>query len=422
MISSIERSISRSIRQNIIQDPFADETGTDDGSLRLDTWHLVKGGRRTYNVTEKLSETRTGWQLDEPPSGFTIDNSGVISANLPHLYTTPPGELKVITDQGNIRVPTTIRDWFPADDSRYTPTAFFSTARAYNGAADRPLLSIEIWNPNTGKTLLAQTDVHSAADGYLNIDAIRRAAAGITDGVIVVPRLHEQITGGWANYDMDNAEIGALGYIENDNLTIFESPANRAAIHGNWKASDLNSAWSEDVKSRFFDYAIETPSLADNYFFFVVIQNHVYFENRLGIGDVNAYPGLKFRDNPISRYFLGNNDDDPSVYVIGDHQTDWMLWEAHSLLANETQYRKHVRYFDLERVYGSGYANYDFSDLGDGHYGPQLRIFAKEFSFSEFALYHVDNLAQANTYRSSDFDNVYARNATAVFGGQDIRY
>ena len=421
MISSIERPISGSIRRNIIQDPYAD-TAEDNGALRLDTWHLVKGGTRTYNVTEKLSETRTGWRLDEPPNGFTINNVGVIRANLPHLYTTPPGELRVMTDQGNIRVPTTIRDWFPADYRRYTPTAFFSTARAHSGAADQTLLSIEIWNPNTGETLRIQTDIRSAADGYLDRKAIRRTATDITDGVIVVPRLHEQITGGWANYDVDNAEIGALGYIANGNLTLFESPANRAAIRGNWKARDFNSAWSEDVKSQFFDYAIETPSLADNYFFFAVLQNHVFFENRLGIGDANSYPGLKFRDNPISRYFLGNNDDDPSVTVVGNHQTDWMLWEAHSLLANETQYRKHVRYFDLERIYETGDVSNDFSNLGDGHYGPQLRIFAKDFSFSEFALYHVDNLAQANTYRSSDFDNVYATNATAVYGGQDIQH
>ena len=418
MNSSIERPISRPIRRNIVQEPEA------DSALRLDTWHLVKGGRRDYDVAAKLAETRTRWTLQDAPSAFTISNVGVISVDLPHLYETPPGDLRVITDQGDIRIPTTIRDWFPVDDSRYTPTAFFSTARAHTGASDQLLLSIEIWNPRTGEVQLAQTDLRSAADGYLNRDAIRNAASNITDGVIVVPRLHEQMTGGWANYDAENAKIGALGYIADGELTLLESPGNRASIRGKWKASDFNPAWSENVRSGSFDYAIASPNLDENYFYFTVIQNRVFFENRLGIGDVNRYPGLQFSDIPISNYFLNNNDDNPRLQVTGAHQTDWLLWSVYSLLETRTQYRKYIEYFDLERipVLDASDRTSDSGDLGDGHEGPQLKISARDFSFAEFALYHVDSVAQARTYRNSDFDNVYATNATAVYGGQDIRY
>ncbi len=415
MIKSIHHPITRSIRRNIVQDPYADDP--DDGALRLaDTWQLVTGKRRTYNVRGKLSEARTGWTLHEPPNGFTISNTGRITANLPHLYTTRPTELTIITDQGNIKLPTAVRDWFPGADFDYTPTNFFSIARAHDGSAEQTLFSIAVLDPLDGTTRLAETDVQSGADGYLNENALQALLSDITDGVIVVNRIRDQISGHWVDND-DNR--GALGYINNGSVTILQSVGGKPLIRGRWNAANFNNDWSEDVGSPDFRYSTTDIDLDDNYILMLVLRNReAYNDNRLGFGDGNRFPAIKHNDTPFTNYYLNNNDKDPILQIAFSVSEDWKLWEAFSLKTDVTQFRKGIRYYDLEtqrtRAANTGPDN--------GHSGDGLSLLAENFEFCEWAIFHVDDHVEGNTYRTGNFRRVYARNAAAVFAGQAIDY
>ena len=411
MINSIQHPIARSIRRNIVQHPYTDDT------LRLtDTWQLVTGKTRTYNVTEKLAETRTGWTLHEPPSGFKISNTGIITAKLPHLYTERPTRLTIITDQGNIRLPTAVRDWFPGADFDYTPTNFFSIARAHDGAAEQTLFSIEVLDPHNGTTRLAQTDVQSGADGYLDENALRTLLSDMTDGVIVVNRIRDQISGVWVDNDGNR---GALGYIHNGSVTILQSVGGKPMIRGRWNAANFNNDWSADVGSPDFHYRTTDIDLGDNYFLMLVLRNREgYNDNRLGFGDGNRYPAIKHNDTPFTNYYLNNNGKDPVLLIDFTYSEDWKLWEAFSLKTNETQFRKGIRYFDLE----TWRARAKTTVPDHGHSGEGLTLLAENFEFCEWAIFHVDDHNEGNAYRTGSFRRVYARNAAAVFAGEAINY
>lgn len=411
MRKSIHHPITRSIRRNIVQHPY-----TDDALRLTDTWQLVTGETRTYNVTEQLAETRTGWTLHEQPNGFKISNTGIITATLPHLYTARPTKLTIITDQGNIKLPTAIRDWFPGADFDYTPTNFFSIARAHDGSAEQTLFSIEVLDPKNGTTRLAQTDVQSGADGYLNENALRAALSDITDGVIVVSRIRDQISGHWVDND-DNR--GALGYINDGSITILQSVGGKHTIRGRWNAANFNDDWSEDVGSPDFRYSTTDIDLGDNYILMLVLRNREGFnDNRLGFGDGNRFPAIKHNDTPFTNYYLNNNDDDPVLQIQFANTEDWKLWEAFSLKTDATQYRKGIRYYSLE----TRRTRADNTGPDDGHNGDGLSLLAENFEFCEWAIFHVDDHIQGNAYRTGNFRSVYARNAAAVFAGEAINY
>jgi hypothetical protein len=415
MINSIQHPITRSIRRNIVRDPYAD---ADDNALRLnDEWQLVTGKTLTYNVAEQLAETRTGWALHEPPSRFTISNTGIITATLPHLYTARPTELTIITDQGNIRLPTAVRDWFPGADFDYTPTNFFSIARAHDGAAEQTLFSIAVLDPNDGTTRLAETDVQSGADGYLDENALRTLLNDITDGVIVVSRIRDQISGHWVDND-DNR--GALGYINNGSVTILQSVGGKPLIRGRWNAANFNNDWSADVGSPDFRYRTTDIDLGDNYFHLLVIRNtRDSYDNRLGFGDGNRFPAIKHSDLPYMHYYLNNNDEDPILYIDDVYiAEDWKLWEAFSLKTDASQYRKGLRYYVLE----TQYTRATQTEPDDGYSGDGLTLLGENFEFCEWAIFHVDDHDEGNAYRTGNFRHVYARNAAAVFAGESINY
>ncbi len=411
MINSIQHPITRSFRRNIVQDPY-----TDDALRLTDTWQLVTGKTRTYNVTEKLAETRTGWTLHKPPNGFKISNAGIITATLPHLYTARPTKLTIITDQGNIKLRTAVRDWFPGADFDYTPTNFFSIARAHNGAAEQTLFSIEVLDPNSGTTRLAQTDVQSGTDGYLNENALRAALSDITDGVIVVSRIRDQISGHWVDNDGNR---GALGYINDESVTILQSVGGKHTMRGRWNAANFNDDWSEDVGSPDFRYSTTDIDLNDNYILMLVLRNREGFnDNRLGFGDGNRFPAIKHNDTPFTNYYLNNNDEDPVLQIQLTNTEYWKLWEAFSLKTDATQYRKGIRYYSLE----TPQTRADNTGPDNGHSGEGLSLLAENFEFCEWAIFHVDDHIQGNAYRTGNFRHVYARNAAAVFAGEAINY
>lgn len=417
MTYSIERPIRRFIKRPAIRSLTPELYGDDAENLpRLDRWHLVKGTRRRYNVPTKLTEPRTGWALHEPSDGFTISPAGTISANLPHLYTNPPRQLRVITDQGDLLVPITMRDWFPGADFDYAPANFFSIARAHNSAAAQTLFAIEVLDPNDGRTLLSETDAQSDAEGYLDETALQITLSDITDGIIVVNRIRDQISGNWVE---NSGNRGTLGYVQNGVVNIHRSAGQRPAIIGRWNAADFNSSWASSVSSPDFDYGTSTIDLADNYILMLVIRNREgYSDNRLAFGDSNRFPAIKHNDTPFTNYYLNNDDDDSVIQISFSVSEDWKLWEAFSLQTDATQYRKGIRYFDLQRQHSLA----DNSGPDDGHHGDGLRLLGEKFEFCEWAIFRVNDHIEGNAYRTGNFRRTYARNAAAIFGGQHILY
>ena len=78
-------------------------------------WDIVRGTRQTYNVAGKFETPQTGWLLTDAPTGISISDEGIITADLRHTDTSEIRELSVITDNEELNVPISVRDWCITD-------------------------------------------------------------------------------------------------------------------------------------------------------------------------------------------------------------------------------------------------------------------------------------------------------------------
>ena len=383
------------------------------------TWNLVRGGTRTDNLGAQFAG-RTGWAMASgTPAEFTISAAGVISAVLPHLFTAP-GTLTVTTDQGNIRVPTTIRDWFPSDDPNYRPGGFFSVARSHDGSANQLMLSIQVQGVNAYSNLLdGPVDISSGSDGYLNREAVRTAVSEITDGIIYATRLREQIAGHWAE-DEDVANVrGAIGYVSDSEVTFLESPGGQVTMRGEWAVSDFNSDWTDSISSNGFEYGISsfTFDYLNNYSAFAVLMNRTpsVSSNDLAIGDTNAFPRLDYQGNNVYRMHSTGLKPDIDATSIAN---DWVALNWHSLLGTASTAAKGIRYYSLATESTDGAETVSQTP----HNARGITIRADAYDFSEHMAYILSDADDATAFRAADVDEIYASNAAAIFGGVNIDY
>ena len=121
------------------------------------THNIVRHVESTFNVAAQNGVgTRTGWELENPPAGVTINNSGLLTFDVNHISAFDPDAIIVVTNEGAISVPVTIRNWFP-EDGDADVWLFYSAWRARDATSRTLWFGIYTWRdgiPQTHQILL----------------------------------------------------------------------------------------------------------------------------------------------------------------------------------------------------------------------------------------------------------------------------
>ena len=209
------------------------------GLPRALNWSLVRGGTRTYDIGAQFPD-RSGWSLEsDTPPEFSISNVGVVTAVLPLLHSTIPGNLIVHSDDDVIILPTTIRDSFPADFRM--PDQFYSVARSFDGKSGRPLFESQILNAD--QSIHSETIVKSGGDGYADLSFFDDAP---NNTFFVANDLYNQrSTGLTVELALASENTQPIfGYKQNNTNTFIETENGKLAIIGGWNVADYVSSAS----------------------------------------------------------------------------------------------------------------------------------------------------------------------------------
>ena len=373
----------------------------------LPRWNLVRGGSRTYDVASQSGVgTRTNWVLNNPPTGFTISSAGEITAVLPHNYTATPGTLSITTTEGEIRVPTRIRDWFLGD--LITPRHYYSVSRAWDGASGRPLLDVSIRDISNSEVEIAI--INSGADGYADTSALDNA---LNDRYFAISRIYDQING--AHLTPVNSRFGFIGHRRNNTLSFFRTPGGMLAMRGTYTGRDTDETDSFSVGLA--DYNNEDASWQSPMSMCAIgRRQNTSTDPEFRFQDDNAYPG--WHDTGVSSYRFNTNGrlgNDPALET--ENNTKWAL-----LLGD----RLHV-VSSLQDVYAAIYSlEADDDTLNESehfgtHSGGDMELLCDEYDFAEgFVLEHGADTQ--GTDRWLDNKLTMVNNAVAKFGGADFIY
>ena len=314
-----------------------------EATLIDDTWALVRGISQTYDVQAQFTVAHTGWSLVNAPSGFSINRSGVITADIPHNFTGTVGDLTISTNQGFIILHTTIRDWFPNDHP--TPIrAFYSSWRSYDGTS-RTLFTGRYHH---GTNLVSSQDliIASAADGYLNVDALETTLANIAqDGVLIVTQWTDQV-GDFNLIPVSNTELLAIHMEDGEISRAYTSGNNRLMLEGIWSPGDLDSNWSSATDRTYADYASSsTASVATGAWGITCLlekKSPNSSNRRLRAGDGNSVPAVR---NSNSGYRLQTAPLQPPNSVISVENVSLLIGQNH--LSTATHYSRRLSRYDL---------------------------------------------------------------------------
>jgi hypothetical protein len=391
------------------------------------TWNLVRGGTRTYNLGAQFAG-RTGWAMAVgTPTEFTISAAGVITAVLPHLYTTPRN-LTVITDQGNLRIPTTSRDWFPNETDGHIPSAHFSVARSYSPEA-REMFTLQIRDPSnwSGDPLVDDIVISSGADGYADITPLNAARVGITEGLVVIKSLRDQINEtDMPRMEDDLGNSALFGYILNGVLTTYTSPGGHFYCVGAWNASDLNSGWSTPsiLSAKYRQdqtHGLSVPRVT----LLSIVQDRTpdsTTHRELDIGDFNSWPGLRSTGTTGNYQFSTNTFPNPSVTVPAANRDEWLLIHSGYVRNPAGGALMNHKQIDIFSLINNFHDDDSHTSNIDIHAGAGFRIVMGNYNFTEVQ-FHVtaDTAADGDNW----IDNIvprFAENAAAVFGNTNQNY
>lgn len=397
-------------------------------ALTLDTWNLVRGGTRTYDVAAQEGVgARTGWGLENPPANLTISAAGVITATLNHLHTATPGTLEVSTNEGNIRVPTTIRDW-NLSDSGLPIVNGASLWKSRDGAANTELFRLDILDPLTANYPTAlESDIImvTGANGELDISTLEDAFASHSNGVAVVTKLTnigtsspgdlDQLTGGYCAYAWKE-NGGAINY--------FTTPSGVRSMRSEFKPSDFNTEWSDtEYQAVRYRTAYGQGASIGNFWAMTCVMRRrdqtstPHWE----AGDQNLYPDILENRSQGNRYTVTGNFNAGSVSINDNSGLDWVAVQGgiypQSVSLQTPMMR--LRLASLERDdraqrndntpsnlhgFGGGYGirlrRYDFTDV-------YVHDLPNNFSATEE---HFDDLSELETYFAAKIanQNLYA--------------
>ena len=372
--------------------------------ITLPRWDLVRGGTWTYDVAAEVPD-RTGWALLNPPRGFSISSAGVISGVLGHTHTWTSGTLRITTTEGEIRVPTSIRDWFLGDV--ITPRHYYSVSRAWDGASGRPLLDVSIRDISNSE--VATAIINSGADGYADMSPLDNAP---NDRYFAISRIYDQING--AHLTPVNSRFGFIGYRRNNKLSFFRTPGGMLAMRGTYTGRNTGNTGSFRVGLA--EYNNEDASWQSPMSMCAIMRRrNTRTTPEFRFQDDNGYPG--WYDIGVSSYRFNttNRPGDPSLETANN--TKWALLLGDRLFVSSF----------LQDVYAATYSlEADDDTINEAehvgsHHGGDIELVCDEYDFAEgFVLEHGTGLQGTDAWLDNKLTMV--NNAAAKFGGADITY
>lgn len=383
---------------------FVPITSKHGEPIVLPRWDLVRGMTWTYDVAAVVPD-RTGWALVNPPSGFSISSRGVISGMLGHSHTGASGVLSITTNEGEIRVPTSIRDWFLGDV--ITPRHYYSVSRAWDGASGRRLLDVSVRDISNSE--VATAIISSGADGYADMSALDDAS---NDRYFAISRIYDQING--AHLIPVDSRFGFIGHRRNNALSFFWTPGGMLAMRGTY--SGRNTGNTGSFRVGLGEYNNEDASWESPMSMCAVMRRrNTRTTPEFRFSDDNGYPG--WFDTAVSSYRFSttNRPGDPSLKT--ENSTKWVLLLGDRLYVAGPLQDVYAATYSLEADDVSINEREHFG----GHGGEDMELVCDEYDFAEgFVLEHRADFQGANAWLDNKLTMV--NNAVAKFGGADITY
>ena len=272
---------------------------TFTAAIDSNTWEIARGALQTYNVADLSTETQTGWTLVNPPTGFTINDVGVISVHLDWDYTGTPGDITVETDQDVFVIPTSVVTFFPGDFV-FPPTTFYSATRSYDRSARELWVGTYTYEDSLGQ--LNQLDqnfvVSSEDDGYLSIPNLRTRLNAINpNGVLWVDTIRDQL-GNFDLRDIGNANSEFLAiYMDGGAISTARRHNGRLLFQSVWDPTTFGTqGWTGAARTgAIYEADSNDQSLLDAYALIMFLEKEgANSEGRyLRCGDGNLFPGFK---------------------------------------------------------------------------------------------------------------------------------
>ena len=388
-------------------------------------WNLIRGISQTYNIPAQISSASgdTGWSLAITPAGISINSSGLITADLTHHFSDESDSLTVNTDQGTYNIALSVRDYFPSD-FYLTPSMFYSSFRSWDHSARDLYLCQYVSGETPSAFNTAQVMVRSGADGYVDLDALQTTLAAIgSRGVLQPLRIYNQRSGN-VPMILSSTNSPALAGHMNDGALTMVLQNGRPVIRGVWTPADLNSNFTLPARTEIAWYISTSLDQTFSTFHALVIsmRRRVANNQRMWVGDQNAYPGMRTESNNL-RY---NNNSYPVDIPLSDAQiAEWGVWMAVSGRAisagvNQYQRREHV-WRQLNENNGLTATSILEGDATQWRSGAGAQIQMGAWDWAEMSAYDgLSTEALANTYRNRDV-NLY-NNLVAVLGGGNFAY
>ena len=394
------------------------------------TWDLVRGISQTYDMPAQVpsSSGDTGWSIENAPTGFSIDSSGVVTADLSHHFSDSVNTLMIETDQSNYNLDFRVSDYFPSDFYK-DPTMFCSSFRSWD-RTERDLYRCRYVSGETPSVFATQeVTVRSGADGYLDQAALQTTLAAIgARGVLEPIIIYNQIDNhNDATLKLNAGSDAVLAGFMNDGVLEMVVQNDMPVFRGGWTPSSLNSNFTLPARS---DVLYRNPGTTHYETFGVYhamvisLRRHVTTTPKFWGGDRNAYPGLRVDGN----VFDSNNGADPTPITLTNAQIgEWGVWNSrngrHQIISNQdtTQRREHFwRQLDSNlKLTGAPTYVADYSIQLRG--GSGVSIDMGDWDWAEMSAYDgLETFAKAEVYRGQDV-NLY-NNLVAVLGGGSFEY
>ena len=349
--------------------------------------------------------TRTNWVLNNPPAGFTISSTGEIRVVLSHNYRATPGTLRITTNEGEIRVPTSIRDWFLGDV--IIPRHYYSVSRAWDGASGRRLLDVSIRDISNLEVATAIID--SGADGYADTSPLDDVP---NDRYFAISRIYDQIN--WAHLTPVNSRFGFIGHRRNNTLSFFRTPGGMLAMRGTYTGRNTEDTRSFTIPSAAYNNekaSWESPMSMCA----IGRRRNTRTSPEFRFVDDNSYPG--WFDIGVSSYRFNttNRPGDPSLETANN--TKWVLLLGDRLYVVGGRQDVYAATYSLEASDDTINKSQHFR----GHDGGDIELVCDEYDFAEgFVLEHEANPFGTRAWVSNKLTMV--NNAVAKFGGAYFRY
>ena len=409
-----------------------------NAELGLADWNPIRGLSQTYDVAAALPTGVLNIAISgTTPPNFSINAAGVITADLPHLYTTEVETLQIGSSVGNLNLQVNLRDWFP-NDSEIDLSTFHSASRSFDGSAQELWRGL-YWYPSVSGGNLNTTEavtVTSGENGYLDFDALVQELVDInSDGILYVTRITDQIDGN----DLvagANAQPMAIALTNGALSTFFidgvESPFTQRRngnlfFRGKWNPNAINSQWS-GTERNLSVLSATTPVMNNSWGIITVQQKYNGANNRtFRFGDNNSYPGI--RDTSTSRYRYNTRGTRPAVLFPGVavYENPHCVMMTGLLIANGNILRT-LESVNLQDVEAHTDNSVIISNVPlNQHNGSGRELDFGDFYWAEGIIYDIPegNTAGARQAIREDWQTIrtnLANNYTAIIGNDNFDY